>query len=463
MSYTPLANDTIAAISTSYGIAGVGIIRISGPASKNIADKLFRPSENTDTINNRHLYHGYFIDPSSGNVIDEILLSYMKAPHSYTREDVIEINSHSGPVLLSKLLQVVLNQGARLAEPGEFTFRAYINGRIDLTQAEAVMDMVNAKSERGLILTGRQLKGDLGKKIKDLRQRVLNVLAMAEVAIDFPEEENEILPREQIIDLLEKTVIASINEIISAYSGRKVWMEGINTVIAGRVNAGKSSILNRLLNEERAIVTSVPGTTRDIIETTIFIKGIPLRLMDTAGIRKGRGEIERIGIELSKKKLEEADLILAVIDQSRTLNDDDKKLLSMVDRRESIIILNKKDLPSRVKESEIKWLIEDVPVTIISALTGDGIDNLRNIIADKIVNNDLSVESALVPNLRHKKALSKARDYFNDAVKNLKEKAPMEIISVDLKGGMENMEMITGESADDELYDSIFSQFCLGK
>lgn len=463
MSYTPLANDTIAAISTSYGIAGVGIIRISGPASKNIADKLFRPSENTDTINNRHLYHGYFIDPSSGNVIDEILLSYMKAPHSYTREDVIEINSHSGPVLLSKLLQVVLNQGARLAEPGEFTFRAYINGRIDLTQAEAVMDMVNAKSERGLILTGRQLKGDLGKKIKDLRQRVLNVLAMAEVAIDFPEEENEILPREQIIDLLEKTVIASINEIISAYSGRKVWMEGINTVIAGRVNAGKSSILNRLLNEERAIVTSVPGTTRDIIETTIFIKGIPLRLMDTAGIRKGRGEIERIGIELSKKKLEEADLILAVIDQSRTLNDDDKKLLSMVDRRESIIILNKKDLPSRVKESEIKWLIEDVPVTNISALTGDGIDNLRNIIADKIINNDLSVESALVPNLRHKKALSKARDCFNDAVKNLKEKAPMEIISVDLKGGMENMEMITGESADDELYDSIFSQFCLGK
>ncbi|MFC1840785.1 tRNA uridine-5-carboxymethylaminomethyl(34) synthesis GTPase MnmE [Thermodesulfobacteriota bacterium] len=463
MSYTPLANDTIAAISTSYGIAGVGIIRISGPDSKTIADRLFRPSKKTGIINNRHLHHGYFIDPSSGSVMDEILLSYMKAPHSYTREDVVEINSHSGPVLLSMLLQIVINQGVRLAEPGEFTFRAYINGRIDLTQAEAVMDLVNAKSERGLILTSRQLKGDLGEKIKDFQHEITNILAMTEAAIDFPEEEAEILPREQIIDILEKTITSSIDEIISAYSGRKVWMEGIDTVIAGRVNAGKSSILNRFLNEEKAIVTPVPGTTRDVIETTIYIKGIPLRLMDTAGIREGRGEIERIGIELSKKKLEEADLVLAVIDQSRPLNDDDKNLLSLINEKDSIIILNKNDLPSRVKKSEIKVFAQEIPITSISALTGDEIDTLRNIIADKIIDNDMSAESTIVPNLRHKKALSKARDYFNDAVTNLKSRAPMEIISVDLKGGLENLETITGESAGDELYDSIFSQFCLGK
>lgn len=463
MSYTPLTNDTITAISTSYGIAGVGIIRISGPDSMNIADRVFRPSKKTEIINNRHLYHGYFIDPASGNVIDEILLSYMKSPHSYTREDVVEINSHSGPVLLSKLLRIVLSQGARLAEPGEFTFRAYINGRIDLTQAEAVMDLVNAKSERGLVLTGRQLKGELGAKIHDFQHRIVNILAMTEAAIDFPEEETEILSREQITDILEKNVTASIDEIISAYSGRKVWVEGIDTVIAGRVNAGKSSILNRLLNEEKAIVTSVPGTTRDVIETTIYIKGIPLRLMDTAGIREGRGEIERIGIELSKKKLEEADLVLTVIDQSRPLNDDDKNLLSSINKKDSIIILNKNDLPSRVKKSEIKVFTEDIRVTSISALTGDGINKLRNIIADKIINNDMSAESSLVPNLRHKKALSKARDHFNDAVINLKNGVPMEIISIDLKGGLENLEMITGESAGDELYDSIFSQFCLGK
>ncbi len=463
MPYDTLSNDTIAAISTSYGIAGVGIIRISGPDSKNIVHRLFRPSKETEKINDRHLHHGYFIDPSSGNVLDEILLSFMKAPHSYTREDVVEINSHSGPVLLSKILHIILNNGARLAEPGEFTFRAYINGRIDLTQAEAVMDLVNAKSERGLILTGRQLKGDLAEKIKDLQQNVVNLLAVAEVAIDFPEEENEILSRERIAELLEKTVIAPIDEMISAYSGRKVWMEGIDTVIAGRVNAGKSSLLNRLLNEEKAIVTSVPGTTRDIIETTIYIKGIPLRLMDTAGMRQGRGEIERIGIELSKKKLKEADLVLAVIDQSRPLNLDDRELLSSINKKDSIVILNKSDLPARVKRPEVEALTGDIPITSISALTGEGIGRLRDIIADRITNNDMSVESSLIPNLRHKMALSKASAYFNDAAANLKHKAPMEIISVDLKAGLENLELITGESANDELYESIFSRFCLGK
>lgn len=463
MPYTPPANDTIAAIATPFGAAGIGIIRISGPESADIMSKLFIPSKKTDTTVSHRLYHGHIIEMSSGNIIDEVLLSYMKAPHSYTREDVVEINSHSGPVLLSKLLKEILGLGARLAGPGEFTFRAFINGRIDLTQAEAVMDLINTQSERGLVLTGRQLKGELGTRITDIRNDLVNILAMTEVAIDFPEEENEILSREAIMNTLENNVILPVEGFINAYSGRKAWMEGIDTVITGRVNAGKSSLMNRLLNEEKAIVTPFPGTTRDIIESTLYIKGIPLRLMDTAGIREGKGEVEKIGIELSKKRLEKADLVLAVIDRSRPLNEDDIRLLSSVSKKEAIVVLNKTDLKPQVKESDIKPVINDIPIIGVSALTGEGIDALQDTIASGIIKNDISTENSLIPNLRHKTELAEAVVYFKDASRGLKNGAPMELISVDLKGGLECLEKITGESAEDDLYDSIFSQFCLGK
>ncbi len=454
-------NDTIAAIATPYGMAGIGIIRISGPLSLAAAERLFRSSKNKK-IESHRLYHGHFMD-TSGEVLDEVLLSYMKAPNSYTREDIVEINSHSGPVLLSRILQIILGQGIRLANPGEFTFRAFINGRIDLLQAEAVMDIVNAKSERGIILSNRQMQGAPGEQIKNLRDIAMGLLAMTEVAIDYPEEDIGADSIDGAISQLENEVIKPIEEIVASHSSRKIWVEGIDTVIVGRVNAGKSSLLNQLIKEEKAIVSSVPGTTRDLIETTIYIKGIPLKITDTAGLREGKGEIEKIGINLSRKKFKEADIALIVIDQSRPLNDDDRDIITSMDKVNSIVILNKNDLTSRMDEQDIRKAAGNVSVVKISALTGDGIETLRDIIAEKIISTDTGIENHLVPNIRQKTALMNALNHFRNAFSSLKDGSPMEIIAFDLKGGIEGLEEITGEGSGDDLYDKIFSQFCLGK
>lgn len=464
MPYDPSNRDTIAAIATSYGQAGIGIVRLSGHQSIEIAKRLFRPNRPLLTYESHRLYLGKFIDPASGEMIDEVLLSCMVGPNSYTREDVVEINSHSGYILLAKILNIILEQGARLAEPGEFTFRAFINGRIDLTRAEAVVDIINAKSEKGLILSSRQIKGDLADKIHDLEGKVLDVLAGVEVTIDYPDEEPGQVSREEIAQLMERSVISPIKEIITAHANRKVWVEGVNTVIVGRVNVGKSSLLNRLLNEQRSIVTPFPGTTRDIIESTLYIKDLPLRLMDTAGIRDGKGEVEKIGIRLSEQKFSEADLALIMIDQSRPLNKDDKRVLSRLKREKSIIIINKTDLPSKLDESELNAFTDGLPRSKISALTGDGVDTLCDVIVEKVIENDMDSSSdKLMPNLRHKKALTEAKRYFEKAVENLKGGAPMEIISIDLNSGLEQMCEITGETSNEDLYDRIFSEFCLGK
>ncbi|MBN1907020.1 MAG: tRNA uridine-5-carboxymethylaminomethyl(34) synthesis GTPase MnmE [Deltaproteobacteria bacterium] len=455
-------NDTIAAIATPYGMAGIGIIRISGPLSLTIAERLFRSSKNR-SIESHRLYHGHFLDPSSDEVIDEVLLSYMNAPHTYTREDIVEINSHSGPVLLSKILQVVLAQGVRLAKPGEFTFRAFLNNRIDLIQAEAVMDLINAKSERGIILSNRQLSGESGKEIRGLRDKALDLLAMAEVAIDYPEEESITHSNEAILYELTNGIISPVEKIIASHSSRKIWIEGIDTVITGRVNTGKSSLLNRLIKEEKAIVSPIPGTTRDLIETTLYIKGIPLKITDTAGLREGKDAIELIGIDLARKRLKEADIALAVIDQSRPLDENDRELLSGMDSSKCIIILNKVDLPKAVNEEEVRELSGKSDIVKISALTGEGIDLLEEAIVEKISETDTGIENHLVPNIRQKSALSKALEHLHNAVSNLRQGQPMEIIAVDLKSGIENLEEVTGETSGDDLYDRIFSNFCLGK
>lgn len=464
MPYDPLNNDTIAAIATPLGRAGIGIIRISGPNSREIIKKLFRPSKAVKDLESHRLYLGYFIDPSSGEVIDEVLLSFMKAPHSYTREDVAEINSHSGHILLSKILRIILDQGARLAKPGEFTFRAFVNGRIDLTQAEATIDLINSKSDKGLIMASRQIKGELRSEIEDLRQKALGILAQAEVTIDFPEEASSILPREETASLMEQKLINPIEEIVAGHGRRKIWMDGINTVISGRVNVGKSSLLNRLLNEQRAIVTPVPGTTRDIIEATIYIEGLPFLLMDTAGIREVRGEVEKIGILVSEQKLKEADLSLILIDRSRPLNQDDLKILAKAQKEKSIIIINKIDLPPRINKDKLKSASKGIPMVNISALTGEGIDSLLGAIRNRVIDGDLDTASpSLAPNLRHKKALEEAMRFFKTASVNTREGSPMEIIAMDLNSGLEALEEITGEAGGEDLYDKIFSEFCLGK
>jgi len=459
------SEDTIAAIATPVGQAGIGIIRISGPRSLEIARKVFCPKKDIQTFESHRLYLGHVKDPASGRVLDEVLISFMKAPHTYTREDVVEINCHSGYLLLARVLEIILNQGARLAKPGEFTYRAFMNNRIDLTQAEAVVDLINSHSERGLQLASEQIKGGLRTQIRELREKALEILASIEVAIDFPDEEVEFLPRDKTADKIEGELTEPIEKILAAYVQRKIWMEGIRTVIVGRVNAGKSSLLNRLLNEERAIVTPIPGTTRDVIESTIYIEGLPLRLIDTAGFRKVKGRLEGIGIRLTHKKWAEADLALVVIDQSRPVNRDDLDLISKSREKKSLILLNKSDLPGKISEERLDGLLEGLQVVRISALTGEGIDDLRRAIRDLILSpgTDIATSLSVAPNLRHKQALQKAGQFFKTSAQNARNGLPLEIIAMDINSAQEALAEITGEITTDDLLDKIFSQFCLGK
>ncbi len=453
--------DTIAAIATPIGQAGIGIVRISGPLAAKIAEKIFRPKRPVNHLQSHRLYLGQLHDPSTGALIDEILLSYMQAPYSYTREDVIEINSHSGHLLLSTILQVALNQGARLARPGEFTLRAFVNGRIDLTQAEAVTDLINSQSARGLFLASQQIQGSFKHEIQALRRSVVNVLAQAEVAIDFPEEETGILSREESADQIQGQVIEPLSDLIEAHANKRIWVDGVNTVIVGRVNAGKSSLLNRLLNEQRAIVTPVPGTTRDVIASTVTINGVPFRLMDTAGFREVKDEVEKIGVHLAEQKLAEADFLLLVIDQSCHLNQDDLDIIAKARGKKAMIVINKIDLPSRLSD---ETPLNGFPMVRISALTGQGLDDLRRIIVERVLESDMDLTSSnVVPNLRHKQALTDAAGFFKSAAQGLKEDAPMEIVAVELKSGLDALGAIIGETTSEEVLDSIFSQFCLGK
>jgi tRNA modification GTPase len=459
-----LNQDTIAAIATPAGQAGIGIIRISGPLAGRILHRVFQPNKAVNKFQTHHLYLGHLVDPNSGRVIDQVLLSWMKAPRTFTREDVVEINSHSGYLLLDRILQIVLREGARLAKPGEFTFRAFINGRIDLTQAEAVVDLINSKSERGLQIASQQIKGALREEIDRLRNGVLDILAPVEVAIDFPDEEEGIFPRGEFAAILEKDIIETIERIIACHAERKLWLDGINTVILGRVNAGKSSLLNHLLNEERALVTPVPGTTRDIVESMVHVEGILLRLMDTAGFRKARGRVEKLGLDRTKRKMEEADLFLVVIDQSRPLNQNDLDILTAMKHKRSVVVLNKIDLPRKVGPQTLSAAVEGLPVVKISALTGEGLDVLRKVIRDLILAGGTdTMETPIVPNLRQAAALSAAGDSFKNAHRNMIQGLPLEIIAADLKAGLDSLGEITGETSNEELLDRIFSQFCIGK
>jgi tRNA modification GTPase len=457
----PSDGDTIAAIATPIGQAGIGIIRISGPMSFEIADKIFKPKKSVSQLETHRLYLGQLHNPSSGTLIDEVLISRMKAPYSYTCEDVVEINSHSGHVLLSMILQVVLGQGARLAKPGEFTLRAFLNGRIDLTQAEAVTNLINSQSERGLHLASQQIQGSFRQEIKSLRQRVVDLLAQVEVAIDFPEEDTEILPREEVSSQIQEQVNKPIASLIEAHISKRVWVDGVNTVIVGRVNAGKSSLLNRLLNEQLAIVTPVPGTTRDVIGSTVTIGGVPFRIMDTAGFGDVKDEVERIGVHLAGQKLEEADVLLVVIDQSRPLNQDDLDIIEKARGRKALIVINKMDLTSCVKDESV---FDGFPAVRISALTGQGLDDLKKAVVECVLIEGVDLAcSNVVPNLRHRQALDEAMGFFKGATRSLEEDEPLEIIAVELKSGLDALGEIIGKTTGEDVLESIFSQFCLGK
>ncbi len=460
----PSSEDTIAAIATPIGQAGIGIIRISGPKSLEIARKVFKPKTPQSLLESHRLYMGYVCDPHSGDIIDEVLLSHMAAPNSYTREDVVEINSHSGYTLLSRILAILMGLGARMAKPGEFTQRAFLNGRIDLSQAEAVVDLMNARSERGLVLAAQQIQGSIKRDTEALREKAIHILANAEAAIDFPEDDVEHLFRDEGAEFIEKNLVQPIDNLINAHAGR-IWVDGINTVIVGRVNAGKSSLLNRLLDEPRAIVTDIPGTTRDVIESTFNISGIPIRIMDTAGLREVKDEVEKLGIHLTRQKTAEADLLLIIIDRSRPLNGDDMDILAQCENKKALVVINKIDLPPAETYTEKADVPNHFTTVEISALTGQGIDRLKKAIKAAILSDDVLAvtTSHAVPNLRHREALKTARECFLNASIKAKNNAPMEIVAFELKTGLDHLGEITGQTIDDEILESIFSQFCLGK
>lgn len=459
-----LEDDTIVAVATPVGPGGIGIVRMSGTLAAAIAKKVFRPKRPAEPLLSHHLYLGSLIDPATGSAIDEVLLSYMQAPSSYTREDVIEINSHSGFFLLGKILELLTRQGARPARPGEFTLRAFLNGRIDLTQAEAVVDLINARSERGLQIASREVQGSLGEEMKALRRAAVDLLAQLEAMIDFPDEDMDILPGGEAVRRIEEELLRPMEALRASRNRRGVWVDGVQTVIIGRVNAGKSSVLNRLLDEERSIVTPVPGTTRDLIESGIVVRGMPLRLIDTAGLRKAKGRIERIGVDRAEKKMEEADLRLIVIDQSRPLSEDDLSILSRCQGKPTLMILNKIDLPCKLSPGALDRLSGEFPVVRISALTGEGIESLREAIVACVLREDPEgMASRAATSLRHSRALEEAAVCFERASRGFAAGAPPEIVASDVRDGLDALGEITGETATEEVLDRVFSRFCIGK
>ena len=450
--------DVIAAVSTPVGNGGISIVRLSGKESVEIVSRIFRGG-NLLSKKSHTMSFGYIIDPFNEKTIDEVLVSVMLAPKTYTCENVVEINCHGGLQASKKILEIVLNEGARLAETGEFTKRAFLNGRIDLTQAEAVIDIITSKTELGRQSALNQLEGSLKKAVYNLRDNLLTLIAIIEASIDYPEHDIE---EETYFQLNQKItqIFSKTSELLESADRGKIVREGISTVILGKPNVGKSSLLNYLLDEERAIVTNVPGTTRDIVEETVNIEGIPIKIVDTAGIRNTDDEVEKIGVEKAKEYSKKADLILMVIDGSKPLEEDDIEIFSTIKDKKIIVILNKIDLPLAVDIDKISKQ-EIVPV---STLNKTGMDELVEKLKNMFFNGEMEVnDQVMVSNVRHKNALFRAKNNLKKALEAINIEMPVDLISIDLMEAYDHYGEIVGENVDDALIDRIFSQFCLGK
>ena len=452
--------DTIAAISTPRGEGGIGIIRISGDKSFEILDKIFNTKNPNRDLGFYKFNYGFIHD--NGKIIDEVMAVRMKAPKTYTCEDVVEINCHGGHLISEKVLELVLKNGARHAEQGEFTKRAFMNGRIDLSQAEAVMDIIQGKTEKSISLSLEQLRGDLRDKIGSFKKALLDVTAHVNVVLDYPEEGIDAPLPSNLRENLEN-VYAEADRLISSYDKGKKIKEGIKTVIAGKPNVGKSTLLNSLLKEERAIVTHIPGTTRDVIEEIINIKGIPLVLTDTAGIRKTEDIVENIGVEKSKKFIENADLVLFVLDASRELESEDREVIQEIqnNNKKTIVLLNKIDLERKIELDEfgLENILE------ISAKDNIGIEDMEERIYSYIVEEKVedSSEKLIITNIRHKTALEKTKDAIRNIFETIDAGMPMDLISVDLKEALDSLSEITGEISSEDILDHVFGNFCVGK
>ncbi|RDY23432.1 tRNA uridine-5-carboxymethylaminomethyl(34) synthesis GTPase MnmE [Romboutsia maritimum] len=456
-------DDTIAAIATAPGEGGIGIIRISGDRSLSVAQQIFRSmsGKSIEDYNTRTLIYGKVVD--NENVIDEVLLAYMKGPNSYTSEDVIEINCHGGFISVKKILELILSKDVRLADRGEFTKRAFLNGRIDLSQAEAIIDVITAKTDMAHEVAQNQLEGSLSNKIKELRFKVTEVLAHLEVSIDFSEEDVEEITYKTLRQKSEE-IRNEIKKLYDTAESGKILREGLKTVIVGKPNVGKSSLLNSILGENRAIVTDIPGTTRDVIEEFVNIKGIPLKIVDTAGIRETEDVVEKIGVEKSRESFNTADLIIMVLDASNKLSDDDIEILQQIENKRTIVLLNKTDLNKQIEEDMLKQYVDSNSIIKISALQNEGIEELYDKIESMVYKGSVkNTSNLMITNSRHKDALSKAYESINDAIIAIEQNMPYDFIEVDFKNIWDYLGYINGDTIKEDLLDTIFSNFCIGK
>ncbi|MCB2215971.1 tRNA uridine-5-carboxymethylaminomethyl(34) synthesis GTPase MnmE [Desulfofustis glycolicus] len=458
------ANDrtTIAAISTPPGAGGIGIIRISGPQALTMMQQVFRPADRHCSYTSHRLYYGKIVEPSSERFLDEVLAVYMAAPRTYTREDVVEIHAHGGHLVLQSILELLLAGGAHLAQPGEFTKRAFLNGRIDLTRAEAVIDILSARTRKGVDLALEQMSGTLYRCVDAMRTSLVRLRALLEVAIDFPEEDVEIIDRPALLEQLEDDVLQPLHSLITSSTQGRLLREGALVVIVGLPNVGKSSLLNTLLQQERALVTPVPGTTRDTIEEYVDIGGLPIKLVDTAGIRDDAGEIERLGIERARNSINRSDLVLFVIDGSRELTVEDRNLFQAVCHKPLLTVINKSDLPQRL-DRDSETTICDNGLTI-SALNHDGLAALKQQIFERITGGrEQWQEEGCAPNLRQDIALQQAQRSLLLVRQGLEDGVSNDLIAIDLLDGLNHLGEIVGETTTEDMLDVIFNQFCLGK
>ncbi|MDQ0158384.1 tRNA uridine-5-carboxymethylaminomethyl(34) synthesis GTPase MnmE [Alkalibacillus salilacus] len=458
-----MEQDTIAAISTPLGEGAIAIVRLSGDEALAIANHVFSNKDLTQ-VDSHTIQYGTLVDPKTDEKVEEVMASVMKAPKTFTREDIVEINCHGGMVSVNRVLQLVLRYGARLAEPGEFTKRAFLNGRIDLSQAEAVMDLIRSKTDRAMSLALKQMDGRLSQLIRDLRQQLIETVAHVEVNIDYPEYDDVEEMTNELLKERARNVKSEVHTLLRTAKQGKILREGIGTAIIGKPNVGKSSLMNILAHDDKAIVTEVPGTTRDVIEEYVNVRGVPLRLIDTAGIRETEDIVEKIGVERSRQALQDADLILLVLNGNEPLTEEDRALFEAAKDLDSIAIVNKTDLDQQINMDEVREVAQGSPVITTSLIEEQGIDELEQAIADTFFDGEVDQgDLTYVSNVRHIQLLEQANEALDDALESLEMGMPLDLVQIDITRTWELLGEIIGEDVSESLIDQLFSQFCLGK
>ncbi|TCW39356.1 tRNA uridine-5-carboxymethylaminomethyl(34) synthesis GTPase MnmE [Laceyella sacchari] len=458
-----METDTIAAVATPAGEGGIAVIRVSGPEAVSIVDQLYKGKKKLAEVETHTVHYGHVVHPRTEERIDEVLVTVMRAPRTFTREDVVEVSCHGGMVPVQKTLEALFAAGARLAEPGEFTKRAFLNGRIDLSQAEAVIDLIRSKTDRAAKIALSQAEGRLSRLINKLRSEILETLAHLAVNVDYPEYDAEEMTS-QFLEERCRYISGQIEKLLSTAKQGKIYREGIQTAIIGRPNVGKSSLMNALTQENKAIVTDIPGTTRDVIEEYVNVRGIPLRLLDTAGIRETEDVVEKIGVERSRQALQQADLVLLVLNFAEPLAEEDRRLLELIERHTAVVIVNKMDLPGQLDLEEVKQLIGDKPLITTSLKEERGIEDLEEAISQLFHLGKMDMgEGTYVSNARHIHLLNQAKESVDEVIQGIEAGMPLDMVEIDLKNAWQYLGEVIGDAVAEDLIDQIFSQFCLGK